>query len=255
MADSILVHNFNGFAFPQAEVETKLGKQIVPAGYVNATAMCKGAGKKFSHWMELEPSKAYLEALSLDAGIPDTQLLLKVGGRPNGDASLQGTWVHPEVAIEIARWIEPKFAVWANRVIRKVLNNEFEAKTASAAIAQSQLKQQYSRILDVPDPWVRLFEKDFCDRIFNWFGCAFYWQYAYCELTPEEICKLDRLNPPVKGIRDCKIHQYLSEETRDRLKPYLGKLTALADGAATRDDFILGYARHFGGNDQLRLFK
>ena len=111
------------------------------------------------------------------------------------------------------------------------------------------------RIMDLPDPWQRFYDKDFCDRVFNWFGAAFYWTYIYSQFTPDEACKINRLNPPREGVRTHKIHQYINPEIKERLKPYIGKLTAVADGAPTREDFILGYARHFGGKDQLRLFK
>ena len=110
-----------------------------------------------------------------------------------------------------------------------------------------------SRITDLPCPWKKLYEKTFCDRVFGWFGADFYWKYAYCDLTAEEEAKINRLNPPVKGVRGYKIHQYLEPETRSRLAPYLNVLTAMVDTARTRKEFEGGYARHFGGNDQLRI--
>jgi hypothetical protein len=112
-----------------------------------------------------------------------------------------------------------------------------------------------SRILDRPDPWQRFYDKDFCDRAFRWFGASFYWTYIYSQFTPEEACKINRLNPPVNGIRPDKIHQYINKDIKARLTPYIRELVACLDGAPTRDDFEIGYARHFGGNDQLRLPK
>ena len=32
--------------------------------------------------------------------------------RQGGAAHLQGTWVHPRLAVDLARWISPAFAVW-----------------------------------------------------------------------------------------------------------------------------------------------
>jgi len=110
-----------------------------------------------------------------------------------------------------------------------------------------------SRITDLPCPWKRLYEKSFCDRVFGWFGADFYWKYAYCDLTAEEEAKVNRLNPPVKGVRGHKIHQYLEPDTRSRLAPYLSVLAGMVDTAHSRKDFEEGYTRHFGGNDQLSL--
>jgi hypothetical protein len=41
-------------------------------------------------------------------GIPITEIVQSVRG---GDPALQGTWVHPQVAINLAQWLSPEFAV------------------------------------------------------------------------------------------------------------------------------------------------
>lgn len=125
-------------------------------------------------------------------------------------------------------------------------------KVTSDAIAPVD---KLSRILDRPDPWQAFYDKDFCDRAFKWFGAQFYWTYIYSQFTPEEACKINRLNPPVNGVRPDKIHQYINKDIKKRLTPYIRELVACLDGAPTREDFEIGYARHFGGNDQLRLPK
>lgn len=78
-------------------------------GYVNATAMCKANGKHLPHYMANDRTEAYIAALAPVVGIPTTALVeSKQGGTP----SLQGTWVHPRLAVDLARWISPAFAVW-----------------------------------------------------------------------------------------------------------------------------------------------
>lgn len=123
-------------------------------------------------------------------------------------------------------------------------------KVTSDAIAQPD---RLSRILDRPDPWQRFYDKDFCDRAFRWFGAQFYWTYIYSQFTPEEACKINRLNPPINGVRPDKIHQYINKDIKTRLTPYIRELVAGIDYAATREDFEIGYARRVGSNDQLRL--
>jgi len=78
-------------------------------GYINATAMCKANGKKFANYFQNDSTALYLEALSSSVGIPAHELLQSKGG--NGG----GTWVHPNLAVELARWISPPFAVWMNQ--------------------------------------------------------------------------------------------------------------------------------------------
>ena len=76
-------------------------------GYVNATAMCKANGKQWNDYWRTDRATAYLEALCTETGIPVSSLCLSLKGGSN-----QGTWVHPQVAIDLARWINAPFAVW-----------------------------------------------------------------------------------------------------------------------------------------------
>lgn len=77
-------------------------------GYINATAMCRAAGRPWSRYWELPAAKEFAEALSAALGIPRAELIQSlVGGQPH----LQGTWVHPRVAIHLAQWLSPEFAV------------------------------------------------------------------------------------------------------------------------------------------------
>jgi hypothetical protein len=77
-------------------------------GYINITNLCKAGNKQFKHWEETEKSKAYLQALSSQVGIPISDLI-KIGI----DSTYKNlhTWVHPQVAINIAQWISPYFDV------------------------------------------------------------------------------------------------------------------------------------------------
>ena len=77
-------------------------------GYVNATAMCMAAGKQFGHYNENDRTEAFIRELSAEIGIPISDLIQSSKG---GNPALQGTWVHPQVAIHLAQWLSPKFAV------------------------------------------------------------------------------------------------------------------------------------------------
>jgi hypothetical protein len=83
-------------------------------GYINATAMCNAVGKKISHYLENKSTIAFLEELSVDAGIPASILVQTIKG---GNTAFQGTWVHPQVAINMAMWLSPEFAVKVSKWI------------------------------------------------------------------------------------------------------------------------------------------
>jgi hypothetical protein len=81
-------------------------------GYINATAMCKAAGKEFKHYNANATTKAFLDALSAEVGIPTAELVISITG---GTPTLQGTWVHPQVAINLATWCSATFAVQVSK--------------------------------------------------------------------------------------------------------------------------------------------
>jgi KilA-N domain len=77
-------------------------------GYINATAMCQAAGKRWNDYGRLATTAGFLTALQSETGIPVTELIQSVSG---GDPRFQGTWVHPYVAINLAQWCSAEFAV------------------------------------------------------------------------------------------------------------------------------------------------
>jgi hypothetical protein len=78
-------------------------------GFVNATAICKANGREWSTYARSERTKEYIAALQSVPQFCRTELVQSIwGGQPH----LQGTWIHPRLAIDLARWISPAFAVW-----------------------------------------------------------------------------------------------------------------------------------------------
>lgn len=79
-----------------------------------------------ANYTRLESSKAYAEAVSADTQIRVSGLLIEVLGGSPENIDLQGTYVHPDVALHVGQWISPKFALWCNRVLLKVLHPDFD---------------------------------------------------------------------------------------------------------------------------------
>ena len=88
-------------------------------GYIDVTNLCKAGNKEFKHWNSLEKTQPFLKVLSSEVGI-STSLLIK---SKKGKSSLfdQGTWAHPQVAINIAQWISPEFDVKVSKWIFELM--------------------------------------------------------------------------------------------------------------------------------------
>ena len=88
-------------------------------GMVNATSLCKAGNKLFGDYKRNKQTDEYLHALSAVMEIPITALInIKQGGNNKYE---QGTWVHRKVAIHLAQWISPYFAVQVSRWIDELL--------------------------------------------------------------------------------------------------------------------------------------
>ena len=80
--------------------------------WFNATVAAKHHGKLPKDWLKTEATKIYIAELAEELGIAGSgvkedfsPLLVRVEKGRNG-----GTWLHPELAVEFARWLSVKFA-------------------------------------------------------------------------------------------------------------------------------------------------
>ncbi len=132
---NLITHDWNGSAIAQLSESTKITKHDVSAGYVNATQMCKACGKQFNDYARLDSTKAYWNGFSAETGIPVSGLTVSIKG--GNDKQVQGTWVHPEIAIDLAQWVSVEFRLWANRTLKQVIQSQ--------SIPQLQLSQSVAQ--------------------------------------------------------------------------------------------------------------
>ena len=122
-------------------------------GMINATMLCKAHGKKLlSNYTRNKETKEYLEELSSDMRISITQLIEVCKG--NTSKFQQGTWVHRKVAIHLAQWLSPNFAVqvsnWLDELFitgkvelgQETFNKELENKFQEQIKLLTQDKEQ-----------------------------------------------------------------------------------------------------------------
>lgn len=125
----------------QCELVLATGQKfIIPMredGYIHATALCKIAGKKVSHWLSSKETKQLIESKNnAEARIPASANILippKVIPQKNvsalfievykggNDKYNQGTWVHPDLGINLAQWCCPDFSLQVSRWIRELI--------------------------------------------------------------------------------------------------------------------------------------
>ena len=116
----IINHEFNGFKI----------RQRADDGYINATDMCKANNKEWRYYWRLPNTQKYAKALAEDLGIDlvvnnpmcnnyASALVLTF----RGGNSQQGTWVHPEVASDLAQWISIPFRIRVNRWVITWITN------------------------------------------------------------------------------------------------------------------------------------
>ncbi|MBD6620948.1 KilA-N domain-containing protein [Komarekiella sp. 'clone 1'] len=145
----MLTHFWGDSEINQMPLDGQIAKYTIPKGYVNATQMARANRKLLSDYMRLKSTREYLQALSNDMGIPISSLVVEI----EGYGKEQGTWVHSEVAIDIARWVSVPFRIWANRTLTKVMlaseveDKPYKEEEPPKALAPSQEAAQLALLV------------------------------------------------------------------------------------------------------------
>ncbi len=101
--------------------------------FINATQMCKAGKKQFRDWYRLDSTKELIKMLEQtlivgyrtikninqngerDDNLIVSKLVETKKGRYNS-----GSWIHPDLAVQLAQWISPSFAIQVSRWIREL---------------------------------------------------------------------------------------------------------------------------------------
>lgn len=128
-AQGLECRSWNGTAIQRRESD----------GYVNATAMCQANGVRWIHFRQSAQCKAYMQALATEDGISVFDL---VASQRGGSGAGGSTWIHADLATELARWISPAFSVFINRWFR----SELEAMAAAAQLPPPRHEPQLPKL-------------------------------------------------------------------------------------------------------------
>ena len=99
-------------------------------GYLNATVVAAHFNRRVGSYLKSERTQEYIAALAEKLSVTpkrateDNQIvIIKQGGTE------QGTWLHPKLAVDFARWLDPKFAVWCDEQIEQILSGSPKLET------------------------------------------------------------------------------------------------------------------------------
>lgn len=87
--------------------------------FVNATEMAKPFGKNAGHWVRNQSTQEFLTELTALRNCKGSDLVQIENG--------VGSWMHEDVALEFARWLNPAFAIWCNDRIKELMKYGFTA--------------------------------------------------------------------------------------------------------------------------------
>lgn len=93
-------------------------------GYINMTKAAKHFGKRIDNFKMLPTTAEYVVALEQTLGIRVWE------AKRGGAKGHSGTWCHPRMAVFFARWLDARFAVWADLMIENILKGKLEVAPA-----------------------------------------------------------------------------------------------------------------------------
>jgi hypothetical protein len=86
------------------------------SGWFNATEVAEQFGKRPVDWLSLDSTKDYIKALSEILKCEKSSLLKSRRGNSGG------TWLHPDLAVPFARWLDMRFSIWCDQQIKSILS-------------------------------------------------------------------------------------------------------------------------------------
>ena len=118
------------------EVNNSIIDQRTGDGYINATALCNAAGKRWHNYLRNESTGHFLRALEAKTRISVLALIQEA----REGSGVPATWVHPKVAIHLAQWLSADFAVQVSEWV-------YEWMSGGAPKAPAELPHHLNRYI------------------------------------------------------------------------------------------------------------
>ncbi|MCU4389898.1 KilA-N domain-containing protein [Acinetobacter courvalinii] len=219
-------------------------------GWFNATEAARKFGKRVDHWIKTNDTKEYLQALAEMTNTPEKGYLKTKRGNHGG------TWLHPDLAVNFARWLDKRFGVWCDIQIKKLLVSQ-QAPTSF---------QDMMRLMLLPKAtvWEKRFPDSFYKALAKVTGTKFNNhiggtpaifgeltnKWVYGVIMPKDVLIELRANKR-EGE---KMHQWLTNGGEKLLTDQINKVEAIANSSNDYADFIGRCFQAFSAaKGQLRL--
>lgn len=193
-------------------------------GFINGTAMCVAHRKDISDWLKTDDTWETVLALAEDLGVkansaktPNSDktrvsatyptLVVSRRGSPETGG---GTWLHPDLAIQLAQWCSKPFAIQVSRWIREWLTtgkNPLEVDLNKETIAWQQRHD------------IRVYLKDFLrPELMN----AVVEYAVKNKLSPIKLCSQvhDTINERIQGLKSKQITELHGLPLGDLIRDY-----------------------------------
>jgi hypothetical protein len=134
-------------------------------GYIYATGLCKVAGKKMYDWSRLKETRNLKSTLEKsETGIPAAQLIEVYRG--NSSKYSQGTWIHPDLGLNLAQWCSTNFSAQVSKWLRELiytgkveLGNEKSNEEIDVVLQEALLKlKETEKKLDQAENLVKAYD-------------------------------------------------------------------------------------------------
>lgn len=226
------------------------------SGWINATKAASQFKKLTADWLRLESTKRYIEETARELHelgeikYGDSHLLVTVTRGRNG-----GTWLHPELGVEFARWLSVKFARACDRHIKHLIE---QGATFSG-------HENLLEILVRPEAghWERRFPPEYYQalaRVTNTRylghsnGTPFIFgritrKWVYGAVMPKDV--LSEMDAR-KGESE-KLHQWLTDGGVHAIERQIASITLIANTSTSLADFEARCSQLHGGGSQLAL--
>jgi hypothetical protein len=107
------------------------GKELVipmrEDGYIFGTGLCNAASKRVSYWVKRNETLDLIKELQsrresgfLDAANAASKFIEVIKGGRSATRK-QGTWVHPDLGINLAQWCSPSFGLQVSKWVRELI--------------------------------------------------------------------------------------------------------------------------------------
>jgi len=159
-------------------------------GYLNATVVATHFNRRVGNYLKSERTQEYISALAEKLSVTskrateDNQIvIIKQGGTE------QGTWLHPKLAVDFARWLDPKFAVWCDEQIEQLLSGSLHPQRERKALPSGLTHEQQAEVKALHNILLQSvpFEKQKALAITLWSAVKSKFKVGYKDVPPEQF--------------------------------------------------------------------